>query len=379
MSEITVSLCMIVRNEEKTIARCLDSVKGIPDEMIIVDTGSTDRTKEIVRQYRSKVFDFTWIDDFAAARNFAFSKATMEYILWLDADDVFAEADHDKLLSLKKSLDRATDVVNMPYLLAFDQTGNPTYSLRRNRLLKRSKNFRWIGAVHEYVEVYGSVLNSDICVTHKGEPSDDSERNLRIYENRKTRGELFSPRDLFYYANELYDHQFHEKAVEVYQEFLNTGQGWVEDNLSACAKLAECYKRLGEKDKELECILKSFAYAAPRAEGCCRLGFYFLSEKQYEKSIFWYKLATQLERPRDIWGPMLEDCWTWLPHLQLCVCYDHIGKYELAYAHNEIARKYRPDSWQALYNKKYLEGVLNEEQVAKAEETAAGLDVRGEG
>ena len=77
---ITISLCMIVKNEEKLLARCLDSIADLMDEMIIVDTGSTDRTKEIAARYTDKIYDFSWIGDFAAARNFAFSKASMEYI-----------------------------------------------------------------------------------------------------------------------------------------------------------------------------------------------------------------------------------------------------------------------------------------------------------
>ena len=360
MKEISISLCMIVRNEEYTIARCLDSVKGIPDEIVIVDTGSTDRTKEIVCQYTDRIVDFAWMDDFAAARNFAFSKATMDYILWLDADDILADSDCEQFLKLKKNLDPLMDAVNMPYLLAFDQFGSVTFSLRRNRLVKRNKNFRWIGAVHEYLEVYGHVLNSDICVTHKGKlgNSGDNDRNLRIYEKLQSRGESFSPRDLYYYANELYDHQLNNQAIEFYQKFLMTGQGWVEDNISACGKLADCFQKLGEKDKELQAILKSFEYANPRAEFCCRLGHYFLHAEQYEQGVFWYKLATQLEKPIDSWGPMIEACWTWLPHIQLCVCYDKLGKHELAYEHNEMARTYRPEDPQVLHNKRYLEGVL---------------------
>ncbi|EGW36168.1 glycosyltransferase family 2 protein [Desulfosporosinus sp. OT] len=356
--EMRISLCMIVRNEENTIARCLNSVKGIPDEIVIVDTGSSDRTKEIVKGFTDKIFDFTWIDDFAAARNFAFSEATEDYILWLDADDIVADTDREKFLKLKKNIDPLIDVVNMPYLLAFDQFGAVTFSLKRNRLVKRSKNFQWIGAVHEYLEVYGHVLNSDICITHKEMGGNDSCRNLKIYEKRKARGESFSPRDLFYYANELLDHQLYDQAIKSYQEFLKTGQGWVEDNISSCGKLADCYQKLEDEDKQLEYLFKSFEYATPRAEFCCRLGFHFLSAKQYEQGAFWYKLATQLDKPFDCWGPIIEACWTWLPHLQLCVCYDRIGKHELAYAHNEIARKYCPENTQVLYNKNYLEGLL---------------------
>ena len=85
---ITVSLCMIVKNEEQILQRCLDSLAGLMDEIIIVDTGSTDATKEIAAKYTDKVYDFVWIDDFSAARNFAFSKAGMEYIYSADADEM---------------------------------------------------------------------------------------------------------------------------------------------------------------------------------------------------------------------------------------------------------------------------------------------------
>ena len=77
---ITISLCMIVKNEEKILRRCLDSVADLVDEIVIVDTGSQDETKRIAAEYTKFVYDFQWVDDFSAARNFAFSKATQEYI-----------------------------------------------------------------------------------------------------------------------------------------------------------------------------------------------------------------------------------------------------------------------------------------------------------
>ena len=73
---VTISLCMIVKDEEEILARCLDCVADLMDEIIIVDTGSTDKTKEIARRYTDKIYDFKWENDFSAARNFAFSKAT---------------------------------------------------------------------------------------------------------------------------------------------------------------------------------------------------------------------------------------------------------------------------------------------------------------
>jgi len=350
---ITISACMIVKNEEEVLARCLDCVKQFADEIIIVDTGSTDRTKEIAQSYTSHVYDFTWIDDFAAARNYAFSHATKEYIFWLDADDVVLPEDIQKLLKLKSALDWSVDSVTMIYNLGFDDHGNVTSSLRRNRLVKRARRFQWIGAVHEYLAVYGRISHCDIAITHKSEWH-DSDRNIRIYEKRLAAGEEFSPRDQYYYANELYDHQKFEQAIEWYEKFLAGQKGWVEDNLAACNKLIDCYYHLGDTESVEKYIFKSFLYDTPRAEFCCRLGYHLMSNNQYRQAAFWYDLATKLQRPPDNQGFFNHASWTWVPHIQLCVCYDRLGEYELAYHHNEMAAKYIPNSASVLQNREYL-------------------------
>ena len=110
---ITVSLCMIVKNEEQILQRCLDSLAGLMDEIIIVDTGSTDATKEIAAKYTDKVYDFVWIDDFSAARNFAFSKAGMEYIYSADADEMLDEKNRAAFLQLKQTLLPEIEIVQM--------------------------------------------------------------------------------------------------------------------------------------------------------------------------------------------------------------------------------------------------------------------------
>lgn len=353
----TISLCMIVKNEEDVIGRCLDCVQGIADEIIVIDTGSTDRTKEIVKEYTKKLYDFTWIDDFAAARNFAFSKATKNYILWLDADDVILEPNREKFLALKKSLDPSVDSVTMHYHLGSDENGKVTSSLRRNRLVKRANHFKWIGAVHEYLEVGGSILSSEVAITHSA-LSHDSDRNLHIYEARLAKGEDFCPRDLYYYANELRDHGRHETAIEYYQKFLTGKQGWIEDNIAACSKVADCFFALNNREKFLEYTYKSFTYDTPRAEFCCNLGFYYLQANELKQAAFWYKFATELEKPINCLGLLNDACWTWLPHLQLCVCYDKLGKHELACKHNEIAASFTPDNPSVLYNRKYFEGLF---------------------
>jgi tetratricopeptide (TPR) repeat protein len=141
------------------------------------------------------------------------------------------------------------------------------------------------------------------------------------------------------------------RVIQAHQEFLQTGQGSVEDKISTCRKLVYNYQASGEKDKLLKYILKSFEYAIPRVEFCCHLGFCFLSIKHYEQAAFWYKLATKLEEP-------IDSLLTYRLNIQLCVCYDRLGKPELAYEHNEIARNACPEDSQVLHNKKYLERML---------------------
>src|SRR6266851_2612609 len=91
---------MIVRDEENNIPHALESARGLFDEIIVVDTGSTDRTIEIARSFGARVFDFVWVDHFAAARNAALARATGDYAFWLDADDLVDPPERKKLTAL---------------------------------------------------------------------------------------------------------------------------------------------------------------------------------------------------------------------------------------------------------------------------------------
>ena len=98
MPKPTISLCMIAKNEDADLANCLDSVKDIANEIIIVDTGSTDKTKAIAKKFNAKIFDFKWVDDFSAARNESLKHAAKEWILILDADVIVPEKAKQEIL-----------------------------------------------------------------------------------------------------------------------------------------------------------------------------------------------------------------------------------------------------------------------------------------
>ncbi len=364
ISTVNISLCMIVKDEEEVLAQCLESVKNLVNEIIIVDTGSSDRTKEIASKYTEKIFDFIWIDDFAAARNFAFSKAAMDYILWLDADDVLLAQDQDKFQTLKNNLKQDYDYVSMVYNTSFDEYGNITHSFRRNRLVKRNRNFKWHGAVHEYLEVYGNRFTSDIAVTHRRGDKKKSRplsRNLAIYENLIKKGEYFSPRDLYYYANELKDNGRSEEALVYYRKFLATKRGWIEDVISACNYMADCYAQLGDEEKEIKALLNSLKYDKPKAGTCCRLGTYFLQKNNYHTAVVWYTLALNLNQ-NDSEGFTNPAYSTWYPHLQLCVCYWKLSELEKSQRHNEQAAKYYPEHPSILFNRKFFDDYFKDAQ-----------------
>lgn len=355
----TISLCMIVRDEESVLDRCLSCVKDIADEIIIVDTGSVDKTKEIASQYTDKLYDFKWIDDFSAARNFSFSKATMDYIMWLDADDIIDSENKRKLMELKSSLNPITDVVMMKYDVAFDDNGNPTFSYYRERLLKRSRNFLWNGAIHEVITPKGNIIYSDIAICHKKLKVNDPDRNLKIYEKLLENGQNLDTRQKFYYARELYFHQRYEEATEAFKKFFDADDKWVENSINACLDISKCYMKLGKETEALNSLFQSFLYDSPRAEICCEIGNIKLKHQKYREAVFWFESASKIKYPLLNGGFSSVDCYGYIPYMQLCVCYDKLGEYKKAYECNKKAGEIKPNDKNFLLNQKYFQQKFN--------------------
>ncbi len=165
---MTISVCLIVKNEEACIGRCLDSLKCIADEFMIVDTGSGDGTKDIASEYTSKIYDFEWIDDFAAARNFAFSKCVCDYIYSADADEIIDPNNQDRFAQLKSVLDPSIDIVQFLYTNQLEYNTAYNYDKElRPKLYKRLRPFIWEGEVHEQVRLSPVIYDSDIEIIHK--------------------------------------------------------------------------------------------------------------------------------------------------------------------------------------------------------------------
>jgi GT2 family glycosyltransferase len=171
----SVSLTMIVRDEEANLPACLSSVAGVFDEIVIVDTGSTDRTREIAQEFGARVFDFVWVDDFAAARNAALAHATGDYAFWLDADDVLDPPERTKLEALLAGLrtdEPAAYVVRCACDPEPDGTGGRTV-VDHIRLFPLREDVRWTYRVHEQIlpslrQANVPVRWTDVTVRHTG-------------------------------------------------------------------------------------------------------------------------------------------------------------------------------------------------------------------
>ncbi len=341
---ITVSLCMIVKNEERHLARCLESVRDLADEIVIVDTGSTDGTKEIAGRYTDRVYDFPWRDDFAAARNAAFDKGTMEYLMWLDADDVLEEPDRQRFAALKRELSPDVDVVMMRYHTAFDERGEPTFTYFRERLIRREAGLRWEGAVHESIAATGKVAWWEAAVSHRKDGLGDPDRNLRIYEGLLKAGKVLSPREQFYYARELTYHGRDEEAAEWLSRFLDEGRGWIENVLQACRDLAGCLERLQREEEAFAALTRALRYGPPRAELCCELGRFFFRHEEWASAAYWYQRALDCPGEEPAGAFVQPECRGYIPLMQLCVCSYRLGDLRGAVGYNERAGRLKPES-----------------------------------
>ncbi len=146
----TISLCMIVRNEEKNIERCLKSAAKLVDEIVVVDTGSEDRTKAICKKYKAKVFDFSWEDDFAAARNIAVEKASCDWVMWLDADEELQIKDKRAFKKLLQKEEKdLMPVIMIHYYGEHPADKSRAYKNSACRLFRNKSGICFSGKIHE--------------------------------------------------------------------------------------------------------------------------------------------------------------------------------------------------------------------------------------
>ena len=335
-SAITISLCMIVKDEEHILRRCLDGIRDLMDEIIIVDTGSRDRTKEIAAEYTDKVYDFAWTGNFSDARNFSFSKAGCDYIYTADADEVLDEENREKFRILKETLMEEVEIVQMYYgnQLSFGTVYNYDKELRP-KLFKRCRSFCWIEPVHETVRLLPVVFDSDIEITHLPE-NYHAGREMEIFAKMTEDGQVLSGRLATMYAKELLISGGEKELQRAEDYFTRIADG--EETNPDQMKEAVCVVVRGARLRGD--FLKMYQYAMKDvasegvSEVCYELGEYYFGQGDFKEAAIWfYNAAYETQSILNI------HCGSDLPLNGLGRCYEALGMKEQAKEYYEEAAK----------------------------------------
>ena len=269
---------MIVKNEELNLAKCLMSVKPVADEIIVVDTGSTDKTKAIATALGAKVFDFPWTNDFSEARNYSLSKASSDWILVLDADEMISPLDHVSLRSLINKADGrfaySMTTRNYTHQVASqnwtandgkylqEETGSGWLPSPKVRLFINDKRIRFVNPVHELVEPTLKengvrIKDCGIPVHHYGRLNQDrvvakGEEYYRLGKKKvlETKGDYKAMKELAIQASEIGKYA---EAIPLWEKLLKLNP----KDAVAQLNLGYAHIRLSRYDQGLICSQKA--------------------------------------------------------------------------------------------------------------------------
>lgn len=349
-----LSVCMIVKNEEERLRECLDSVKDFASEIIIVDTGSSDRTKEAAREFTNKIYDFVWIDDFSKARNYAISKAEGEWILSLDADEKISKIDCKKMVELLKR-----DEADAYYLEWNDYSNNKGVkgwkAVRINeekeskgllgfttsrvlRLFKNKKGYHFSGRIHETInksieEGGGIIENSDLVIHHYGHLRNKEEVDYsKILKERIKEGD-FKEKEEYFVLYELGRELVIKNKLEEAKETFEKSLAIKDDYAPTLSSLGAIHLQSGDIDKAESIIKKSLLVNGGDDSAHANLGIIYSKKGLYNKAI------RKLERAIEINNQSADH------YYNLGLIYERMGKEKKAEECFDRARELNPSSY----------------------------------
>lgn len=251
---LKLSVSMIVKNEEICLAKCLESVRGA-DELIVVDTGSTDKTKEIALSYGAKVFDFPWVDDFAAARNESLKHCTGDWVLSIDADNELEPNGIEKIRVAAGVAD-AVGKRGIGIKVLYPAHGNWHHF---PHVFKRCPEVQWKGAIHNHLtnahnDPVDVTIFATISVAHKKDP----DRALRILK-KEVKKNPKTTREVYYLAREYFYRKDYVTAAYWYEDYLTRGTFPAEVS-DAYLMLARCYWQLHKGEKARDMCLQAIKW-----------------------------------------------------------------------------------------------------------------------
>lgn len=337
-----VSVCMIAKNEEKYIEECLKHLKPYDMEIVVVDTGSTDRTKEIAKKYTDKVFDFTWIHDFSAARNFCAQKATNDWILVIDCDEYIEKLDMDLLSTYMEKHPKSAGKIRIRNI-ARRNNGEVTYVDEEIIRFYHRGFYQFAYPVHENVvpikemDRQGAYLYVPIEVIHHGYNIDaeamkaKQTRNLNLLYKAL---ESTDTRNAYTYFQIGQSEQVLgnlDKAIEYYHKCLEQNEDVNLQYMNTCViQLATAYAQIDEPQKAVE-IMEEYKGKLKNARFVYAYALSLLGVEEFLKALMQFVVVSTLP-DKDSLGEDLGYCYQCIIKL-----YTMFGEKQMA---DEFRRRY---------------------------------------
>ncbi len=284
----TLSLCMIVKDEEKFLPTCLESVKDYVDEIIIVDTGSTDNTVEIARRYNAKIYHHPWEDSFSKARNYSLSYATSDWILILDADE---ELEREDACKLREAInDNDVNVITLPVF--YKPKGGINLSVSSSeRIFRNYNNIHYEGIVHNALIYSGSSKNVNVSIYHYGyhQGNEQMEKKFKRTSDllkKQIKDDPENPLPHHYLAISCLDRNRNDECIEEALEAIRLFE--LQDSKEQMRLL--CYftacvafYRKQDLDNAEEYALKAISFYSDYLDAHCILSSIYFLRKEYDK------------------------------------------------------------------------------------------------
>jgi len=295
----TLSLCMICKaddNEAKLLDRCLSFVAPYVQELCITITGKNKSCEKVAKAYKAKISHFKWVGDFANARNFNFSQATSDYILWLDADDVLKGA--DKLQGyVKRMKEEHIDTLIMNYLYDFDEYKLCTVKHLKTRIVKNDGCVRWVGAVHEdFMEnrTLNAFMVKDVEVLHL---TDRKRAEVAAHRNTEIALKVLKdkpqdPRNLWLVAN-AYRGEGDKRAKRYYKKFIKLSHS-IDEKYLAYINLSELSTT---NEWAIKYALQALNLRPAYPNSYFKLALYTMRDEKWETAQTYLELGLQLPIP----------------------------------------------------------------------------------
>jgi glycosyltransferase involved in cell wall biosynthesis len=333
----SISLCMIVKNEEKFLPTCLESIKNRVDEIIIVDTGSTDSTVEIAKRYNAKIYHHAWENSFSKARNYSLKYATCEWILILDADE---EVDREDAHKLKKVI--KDNSINLIYLPVISKpVGGKNISISTSeRLFKNHLGFHYEGIVHNVLKHSGLAKKADIKIYHYGYNQGDEQMEKKfirtsILLREQIKNDPKNPIPHHYLAISYLDRQKNDECIREALEAIRLFEQQksnVQPQLLTYYTASVAFYRKKDLTNAEAYALKAIDFYADYVDAYCMLSSIYLMRKEHDKCIEatsrFLKLLKSIESnpTKALVIPYNNLQHDWLAHSRMAIVYYEQGK-----------------------------------------------------